>query len=184
MPSFLFGMPEPKTVIPQRPLKEDSRASSKAAALWYSSRKSMHCVIVLGKVHAMNDRPRQKTQKKEDDDLAIGARDELRLRVLRALEANPKLSQRQLAVELGVSLGGVNYALRALIGRGFVKAGNFVRSDKKAAYLYTLTPSGLAEKSSLAAAFLSRKLEEYDVLTREIEDLKQELDSNLGTGAR
>jgi EPS-associated MarR family transcriptional regulator len=144
----------------------------------------MHCVVVLGKVHAMNDRPRQKTRRKEDDDLAIGARDELRLRVLRALEANPKLSQRQLAVELGVSLGGVNYALRALIGRGFVKAGNFVRSDKKAAYLYTLTPSGLAEKSALAAAFLSRKLEEYDVLTQEIEDLKKELDSNLGAGAR
>ena len=84
-------------------------------------------MIVLGKVLAMNDRPPQKTRRKEDDDLAIGARDELRLRVLRALEANPKLSQRQLAVELGVSLGGVNYALRALIGRGFVKAGNFVR---------------------------------------------------------
>ena len=58
----------------------------------------MHCVVVLGKVRAMNDRPPQKTQKKEDDDLAIGALYELRLRVLRALEANPKLSQRQLAV--------------------------------------------------------------------------------------
>ena len=113
----------------------------------------MHYVVVLGKVHAMNDRPRQKTRKKEDDDLAIGARDELRLRVLRALEANPKLSQRQLAVELGVSLGGVNYALRALIGRGFVKDGNFVRSDKKAAYLYTLTPSGLREECSRRCVF-------------------------------
>ena len=177
-------MPVPKTIIPPRPLKGDHFSLLRAVTLWCLSRKSMHCVVVLGKVHPMNDRPPQKTQKKEDDDLAIGARDELRLRVLRALEADPKLSQRQLAVELGVSLGGVNYALRALIGRGFVKAGNFVRSDKKAAYLYTLTPSGLAEKSALAAAFLSRKLEEYDLLTREIEDLKKELDSNLGTRTR
>ena len=177
-------MPEPKTIISQRQLKGDHFSILKAVTFCCLSRKSMHCVVVLGKFHAMNDRPCQKTQEKEDDDLAIGARDELRLRVLRALEANPKLSQRQLAVELGVSLGGVNYALRALIGRGFVKAGNFVRSDKKAAYLYTLTPSGFAEKSALAAAFLSRKLEEYDVLTQEIEDLKKELDRNLGAGAQ
>ena len=139
----------------------------------------MLCAIVLGKVHTMNDLSSQKTG---NDDLAIGARDELRLRVLRALEANPELSQRQLAAELGVSLGGVNYALRALILRGFVKVGNFVRSDKKAAYLYTLTPSGIAEKSFLAPAFLSRKIEEYEVLTQEMEDLRKELDSNLGAG--
>ena len=81
--------------------------------------------------------------------------------MLRALEVNPKLSQRQLAQELGVSLGGVNYALRALIERGFVKADNFRKSGAKAAYLYVLTPKGIAEKSSLATAFLGRKLEEY-----------------------
>ena len=102
----------------------------------------------------------------------IGARDELRLKVLLALEANPDLSQRQLAAELGVSLGGVNYALKALIERGFVKANNFRRSGRKVAYLYLLTPNGFAEKSSLAAAFLGRKLKEYEVLRQEIEDLK------------
>ena len=114
-----------------------------------------------------------------------GARDELRLRVLRALEANPELSQRQLAAELGVSLGGVNYALKALMERGFVKADNFRKSGNKVAYLYVLTPKGVAEKASLATAFLGRKLEEYEVLKREIEALKGEVGSgNSGTGAR
>ena len=116
-----------------------------------------------------------------DTALSNGARDELRLRVLRALEANPELSQRQLAAELGVSLGGVNYALKALIERGFVKADNFRKSGAKAAYLYVLTPKGIAEKSSLATAFLGRKLEEYEVLRLEIEALKDEVDS-AGSG--
>ena len=109
---------------------------------------------------------------------SIGARDELRLRVLRALEANPELSQRQLAQELGVSLGGVNYALKALIERGFVKADNFRKSDTKVAYLYLLTPKGVAERSSLASAFLGRKLEEYEVLRQEIEALRGEVGSD------
>ena len=113
------------------------------------------------------------------------ARDELRLKVLRALEANPELSQRQLAAELGVSLGGVNYALKALMERGFVKADNFRKSGNKVAYLYVLTPKGVAEKTSLAAAFLGRKLEEYEVLKQEIEALKGEVGSgDSDAGAR
>ena len=117
--------------------------------------------------------------------LSTGARDELRLRVLRALEANPELSQRQLAAELGVSLGGVNYALKALIERGFVKADNFRKSGSKVAYLYVLTPKGIAEKSALATAFLGRKLEEYEVLRLEIEALKGEVGSDeSGKGAK
>mgnify|MGYP000602830074 CR=1 FL=1 len=115
----------------------------------------------------------------------IGARDELRLKVLRALEANPELSQRQLAAELGVSLGGVNYALKALVARGFVKANNFRKSGRKAAYLYVLTPKGVVEKTSLAAAFLGRKLAEYEVLRQEIEALKGEVGSDeSATGAK
>lgn len=113
-----------------------------------------------------------------DSSLNTGARDELRLRVLRALEANPELSQRQLAAELGVSLGGVNYALKALVERGFVKAGNFRKSGNKVAYLYVLTPQGVAEKAYLATAFLGRKLEEYEVLRQEIEALKGEVGSS------
>ena len=123
--------------------------------------------------------------KNGDSVLQPGARDELKLRVLRALEANPELSQRQLAAELGVSLGGVNYALKALVERGFVKAGNFRKSGNKVAYLYVLTPQGVAEKASLAAAFLGRKLEEYEVLRQEIEALKGEVGaSDSGTGAK
>jgi len=103
---------------------------------------------------------------------------------MRVIEANPEISQRQLAAELGVSLGGVNYALKALIERGFVKADNFRKSGRKAAYLYVLTPKGIAEKSSLATAFLERKLEEYEVLRCEIEALKGEVSSDeSGKGA-
>ena len=128
----------------------------------------------------MNDVTQNNAQRAE-----TSARDELRLKVLRALEANPELSQRQLAAELGVSLGGVNYALKALMERGFVKADNFRKSGNKVAYLYVLTPKGIAEKSLLATAFLGRKLEEYEVLRQEIEALKGEVGSgDSGTGAR
>jgi EPS-associated MarR family transcriptional regulator len=122
--------------------------------------------------------------KNSDTALNTGARDELRLRVLRALEVNPELSQRQLAAQLGVSLGGVNYALKALIERGFVKAGNFRNSGNKVAYLYVLTPQGVAEKVSLATAFLGRKLEEYEVLRQEIEALKGEVGSGDSADSR
>ena len=121
--------------------------------------------------------------KHSDTVLSTSARDELRLRVLRALESNPELSQRQLAAELGVSLGGVNYALKALVERGFVKAGNFRKSGNKVAYLYVLTPQGVAEKASLATAFLGRKLEEYEVLKQEIDSLKGEVDSGDSAGS-
>ena len=122
--------------------------------------------------------------KNSESAVKTGAREELRLRVLRALEANPELSQRQLAAALDVSLGGVNYALKALVERGFVKADNFRKSDNKTAYLYVLTPQGVAEKASLATAFLGRKLEEYEVLRQEIEALKGEVDSgDSGKGA-
>ena len=128
----------------------------------------------------MNDVTQNNAQRAE-----TSARDEPRLKVLRALEANPELSQRQLAAELGVSLGGVNYALKALMERGLVKADNFRKSGNKVAYLYVLTPKGVAEKTSLAAAFLGRKIEEYEVLRQEIEALQGEVGSgDSGTGAR
>ena len=114
---------------------------------------------------------------------ASSSRDELRLRILRLLEQHPEMSQREIARELGVSLGGVNYALKALIERGFVKAGNFGRSENKAAYLYLLTPEGIAQKSALAAQFLGRKLEEYEALKREIKSLKREVRLEQGAGS-
>ena len=117
------------------------------------------------------------------DETVSPPRDELRLRILRLLEEHPEMSQREIARDLGVSLGGVNYALKALIERGFVKAGNFSRSENKAAYLYLLTPEGIAQKSVLAAQFLGRKLDEYEVLKREIKSLKREVSAGQGTGS-
>ena len=94
-------------------------------------------------------------------------------RVLGLLEQNPDLSQRELAKVLRVSLGGVNYSLRALVDRGMVKMENFKRSEKKLAYAYVLTPRGLAEKTRLTADFLKRKLEEYEALKVEIDSLQK-----------
>ena len=96
-------------------------------------------------------------------------------RVLALLERSPDISQRELAKELGISLGGVNYSLRALIEKGLLKAQNFSSSDKKLAYAYILTPKGLAEKSLLTARFLRRKMDEYEALKAEIESLQHAL---------
>jgi len=112
---------------------------------------------------------------------SVNVRAELRLRVLRVLEKHPHFTQRQLASELNVSLGGVNYAVNALIQRGSVKVSNFRKSGNKVGYLYVLTARGFVEKTSLATAFLGRKLEEYEMLKEEIENLKGEVDS-AGSG--
>jgi len=93
-------------------------------------------------------------------------------RVLSLLEKTPDVSQRDLAKALGVSLGGVNYSLRALVDRGMVKAQNFSKSERKLAYAYVLTPQGLAEKTKLTARFLKRKMEEYEALRAEIDSLQ------------
>ena len=98
--------------------------------------------------------------------------EDMHFRVLALLERNPDISQRELARQLGVSLGGANYALRALVDRGMVKAHNFSKSERKLAYAYVLTPQGLAEKTKLTARFLKRKLEEYEALKCEIEALQ------------
>ena len=95
---------------------------------------------------------------------------EIHLRVLREIERNPEITQRELADELGVSLGKANYCLKALIDKGFVKARNFKNSDHKRAYLYVLTPRGIEEKSRISVSFLQRKMEEFEALRTEIED--------------
>jgi EPS-associated MarR family transcriptional regulator len=96
-------------------------------------------------------------------------------RVLSLLEQNPDMSQRDLAKALGVSLGGVNYSLKALMERGMVKVQNFSRSERKLAYAYVLTPHGLAEKTKLTARFLKRKMDEYEALKAEIDSLQYAL---------
>ena len=95
-------------------------------------------------------------------------------RVLRLLQENPEMSQRELAEAVGVSVGGIHYVLTALIDKGLVKLGNFTAAEDKRRYAYVLTPKGLARKAALTRAFLVRKMEEYQALKEEIEELKKE----------
>ena len=104
------------------------------------------------------------------------SQDELKLNLLRQLSNNPELSQRQLADELGVSLGSINYCLRALADVGSIKMSNFARSQDKRAYVYLLTPKGVAEKTAMTLRFLKRKQNEYDALKVEIDLLRAEVE--------
>ena len=101
--------------------------------------------------------------------------DDARYRILKALEANPGISQRELADELGVSLGKINFCLKALIEKGMIKARNFSQSSHKRRYLYVLTPAGIESRAALTRGFLSRKIAEYDALKAEIEELRREV---------
>jgi EPS-associated MarR family transcriptional regulator len=103
------------------------------------------------------------------------AADELSVAILRRLADSPRASQRELARDTGVSLGRINYVLRALIEKGWVKAGNFSRNPNKLGYAYLLTPSGIEAKASLTRDFLARKMREYDRLRAEIDRLRDEL---------
>ena len=100
--------------------------------------------------------------------------EDLSFRALRALQSNPRLSQRQLAQALGISLGKTNYCVRALIERGLVTAQRFRTSNNKRAYAYLLTPEGLETKTRITARFLQRKRAEYDALKAELEQLTAE----------
>jgi EPS-associated MarR family transcriptional regulator len=100
--------------------------------------------------------------------------DERHYKLMRLLELNPEMSQRDLARELGVSLGKVNYCLRALIHKGWIKANNFTNSQNKAAYMYLLTPRGIEEKASLTLRFLQSRIREYEALRAEIRQMRRE----------
>ena len=99
-------------------------------------------------------------------------------RIMRILQDNPDLTQRELADQLGMSVGGLNYCLKALIDKGFVKMGNFQKSKNKFKYVYLLTPQGIAERVMLTSRFLQRKMEEYEALKAEIERLRAEVEDN------
>ena len=100
---------------------------------------------------------------------------EIRYRLLKYLADHPDASQRELARELGVSVGKVNYCLRALIEKGLVKVRNFRKNENKSAYVYLLTPRGVEEKVNVTLDFLKWKREEYDLLSKEIERLTDEV---------
>ena len=94
---------------------------------------------------------------------------------MQLLLANPDISQREMAKALGISFGGVNYCLNALMAKGLVKVQNFSQSQNKFGYVYLLTPEGIAEKMALAGSFLKRKMDEYEALRLEIEALQSEI---------
>lgn len=95
-------------------------------------------------------------------------------RVMRMLQADPDLTQRDMAERVGISVGGLNYCLKALIGKGWIKVQNFSSSRNKFGYAYLLTPAGVAQKASLTGRFLKRKLDEYEALEAEIAALQRE----------
>ena len=95
--------------------------------------------------------------------------------ILKKLEDNPRLTQRELSEELGLSLGKTNYVIKALVNKGWLKLNNFKRSDNKLGYSYLLTAQGIIEKTTLAQKFLKRKSDEYNRLKEEIEKLRNEL---------
>ena len=99
-------------------------------------------------------------------------------RVMRLLEENPDLTQRELAENLGISVGGLNYCLKALMEKGLVKMKNFANSKNKFGYVYVLTPTGMAEKAAITQRFLKRKMEEYEALKAEIQALKSEAEKS------
>ncbi|NBX55381.1 MAG: MarR family EPS-associated transcriptional regulator [Betaproteobacteria bacterium] len=99
-------------------------------------------------------------------------------RVLRILQENPDLTQRELAEKLGVSVGGLNYCLKALMDKGWVKMQNFHQSKNKFKYVYLLTPQGVSERMALTSRFLQRKMAEYEALKAEIDSLRVEAGSN------
>ena len=92
--------------------------------------------------------------------------------VLRKIKKKPKATQRELAEELGFSLGKLNYCLRALKTKGLIKMKNFEKNPNKFNYIYVLTPRGIAEKTKLTVNFMKRKMKEYEELKRELEKQK------------
>jgi len=99
---------------------------------------------------------------------------DIRLDLLRKLESNPQFTQRELAKEMGVSLGKVNYCMKKLTEKGWVKLTNFTHNPNKMGYAYLLTPQGIDEKSRLTFSFLKKKVIEYEILKKEINALKLE----------
>lgn len=105
-------------------------------------------------------------------------------RVMRILQENPDLTQRELAEKLGISVGGLNYCLRALMEKGLVKMKNFANSKNKFGYVYVLTPTGMAEKAAITHRLLQRKMDEYEALKAEIEALRSEVEKSGGEGTQ
>ena len=103
-----------------------------------------------------------------------------RYEILKSLESRPNISQRELAKELGVSLGKINYCISALLEKGLIKVNNFQNNPHKRGYMYLLTPRGIEAKANLTIAFLKLKMQEYETLSQEIESLQFEVERLQG----
>ena len=114
----------------------------------------------------------------------VKLQEDTNFRLMQLLNDNPHLSQREMAKALGLSFGGINYCLNALIDKGLVKIHNFSQNQNKFGYAYLLTPSGISEKAVLTGSFLKRKLQEYEALKAEIKALKLEIDTENGEKPR
>lgn len=106
-------------------------------------------------------------------------REDLYFKVLRLLESRPDLSQREIAGEVGASLGAVNFCVKSLIVKGHIKIANFKASKNKLGYVYVLTPSGIANRARLAAYFIDRKVAEHEAICKELEKLRTEFSEDL-----
>ncbi len=106
--------------------------------------------------------------------------EESHLKVLRLLEANPSMSQRELAEAVGISLGKLNFCINALLAKGHIKMQNFRNSQNRLSYYYLLTPAGIAHKVAITSQFLKRRVQEYEALKAEIEALKSEVEHPTG----
>ncbi len=102
--------------------------------------------------------------------------------ILKQIQDNPEITQRELADKAGVSLGKANYCLKALMDKGYIKAVNFKNAKRKSAYLYKLTPSGLKEKARVTVRFLKRKQQEYEEIKTQLEELEREAAELQGAG--
>ncbi|RCS57436.1 MarR family EPS-associated transcriptional regulator [Parvibium lacunae] len=113
-----------------------------------------------------------------------GRQQDIYFRVMQILQENPDLTQRELAGMLGISVGKLNYCIKALMEKGLVKMKNFAKSKNKFGYVYVLTPTGMAEKARIAHHFLQRKMEEYAALKLEIKKLKLEVKNTIDTNTK
>ncbi len=105
----------------------------------------------------------------------LALRDDVKFHILRLLQKNPELTQRDLARAVGISVGSMHYCLNALIEKGLIKFSNFRGSEDKRRYAYILTPSGFVEKAVMTAQFLAKKRDEYNALKAEIECIQSEM---------
>ena len=100
-------------------------------------------------------------------------------KILDLVHKKPDISQRELARQIGISLGSIHFCLKALAKKGWLKAGNFKKNPDKSSYLYLLTTEGAIQKTKLAIGFIKRKKEEYDEIKKEIHELSKELNENF-----